>query len=91
MMGKFKKTYTHVHRVEDIWVYLHIDEDITRLYHNRLILQEIMDLDLADILDDMEDDEDILEPIYISQNIVDTPLPPIQWSQKECVPIRERF
>lgn len=78
MKDKLKKSYSHVLKVEDIWIDCRT-KDIRKLDYCRLSLDQIINLHLADILEDMEDKDSILDLAYESNNIIETPLPPIQW------------
>lgn len=91
MKDKIKRTFAHVHRLEDIWVDLHIEEDIRKMDYNSLTLEQIVDLDLTKILEGMVDDKKILDLEYIEQRVVEAPLPVVQWSQKECTSIFDIF
>lgn len=64
MKDKIKRPFTQVHHVEDVWIDLCTDKDIRRMDYNRLTLEQIVDLDLADIPQGMVDDEEVLDPIY---------------------------
>lgn len=90
MISKIK-SYVHVHRLEDVWADCKSDEDVRRMDYSHLTLDEIENLDFARIPNTMEDTSDIVDLVYYEQKIVDTPLPPIQWSKKESKSISKRF
>lgn len=50
-----------------------------------------MDCNIEDIFYDMEDDEDVTDPTYISQKIVDMPLPPINGHRKSVFQSKKYF
>lgn len=77
MKDKIKRAFTHMHRIEDVWIDLHIEEDIRRMNFSRLTLEQILNFDLTDILEEIEDDEEIVDSIYEQQKIAETPLSPI--------------
>lgn len=58
---------------------------------SRLTLEQIENLDLAKIPMTMEDTNDIIDPVYYEKNIVDSSLPPLQWSKKQSKPITQRI
>lgn len=89
--NKLKKSYTHAHWVEDIWIDCRIEEDIRRLDYCCLILEQIENQNIIDIPQDLGDDRVFLDPAYENNKVVDSPLPLIQWSQKENTLIRTRF
>lgn len=57
---------------------------------NRLTLEQIENLDLEKIPMTMEDTDNIIDPIYYEKKIVDSSLPPVQWSKKERKSITKR-
>lgn len=91
MKDKLKRSYTHVHMIEDIWTECRNDEDVRKSDFSRLTFEQIKNFELANILEDMQEEDDIVDPAYVGKKIADIPLPPIQWSQKEMISIRERF
>lgn len=91
MKNKIKKSYTHVHQIEDVWIDCRTEEDIKKLDYCHLIVEQIENLDLANIPKDLEDDGDILDPMYEKNKVVRSHLPLIQCSQKENISIRARF
>lgn len=91
MKDKIKRAFTHVHRLEDIWVDLRSKEDVRKMDYSKLTLEQIVDLDLTKIPKGMVDDEKTLDPKYTEQRVVEAPLPSVQWSQKECTSIFDRF
>lgn len=42
-------------------------------------------------MDDLKDDGNVLDLAYIDNKVSSTPLPLIQWSQKVCTSIKDRF
>lgn len=91
MKNKIKKSYAHVHQIEDVWIDCRIEEDIQSLDYFRLIVEKIENFNLANIPKNLEEDGDILDPMYKKNKVVRSPLPLIQWSQKENTSIRVRF
>ena len=59
-----KRTFTHVHFMEDVWIDLRSETNVTRMDYCRLTLQQIIDLDLVPILEGVEDDDMILDLEY---------------------------
>ena len=59
-----KRLFTHVHRIEDIWIDLHTELDIMRMDYCRLTLHHIIDLNMLEIPSNLqiEDDGNILDP-----------------------------
>lgn len=51
----------------------------------------MVNLNLIDVHDDLVDDGNILDPVYESKKIANTPLSFIQWSHKEAISIRAKF
>lgn len=76
-----------MHRLEDVWADCRDEEEVIKLDFS----QQIENLDLARIPDTMEDIDDVIHPRYYESNIVNTPLPAIQWLQKENKSISARF
>lgn len=62
-----------------------------RMDFSHLTLEKIENLDFAKILMTMEDTDDIVDPTYFEWKIVDSPLPSIQWSEKENKSITQRI
>lgn len=91
MKNKFKNNYTNVHRIEDVWIYCRIEEDIQRMDYCCLTVEQIENFYLVEVLKDLEEDRDILDPTYEKDNIIGLPLPLIQWSKKENTSLRARF
>lgn len=56
-----------------------------------MTVEQIENFGIVDVSDDLEEDGDILDPLYENNEVSSTPLPLIKWSQKECIFIRERF
>lgn len=54
-------------------------------------MDQIREFDLTNILEDFEDDGNVLDLAYVDNKVSSTILPLIQWSQKECTSIRDRF
>lgn len=82
MKNKIHRNCVYVHRLEDVWANCG-DEDVRRLDFKCLTHEQIENLDLAKIPDIWEvTTDDIVDPIYFKNNIANTPLPLIQWSQK---------
>lgn len=84
MKDKIKWVFTHVHHIEDIWVDLPTEDEIRRMDYNELTLEHIIDLNLTKVQEGMMDDAEILDPKYVQQRVADIPIPPTQWSHKEC-------
>lgn len=91
MKNKLKKSYTHVHQVEDVWIDCRIEEHIKRLDYCHLSVEKIENLNLVGILEDLKDDVDILDTTYEKNKVGGSPLPLIQWFQKENASIRTKF
>lgn len=91
MKNKLKKSYTHLHRVEDIWICCRTKEVIRSLDYCRLIVDQNENLNLLDMPEDLEDDGIVLDPTYEKNNVADSPLPLIQWYQKVNTSIRAKF
>lgn len=91
MKNKIKKSCTHVHWVEDVWIDCKIEGGIRRLDYCHLTVEKNKNLDLVNIPEDLEDDGNILGPMYEKNKVVDSPFPFIQWSQKENTSIKARF
>jgi len=77
--------------VEDVWADLRTQEEIKKLDYYRLTLSQIEDLKLVDIPEGMADDENIVSPRYVRENVSGSPLPVVLWSKKELTSIRKRF
>lgn len=91
MRNKLKKPYVHVHWIEDVWADCRSDHDVRRLDYCLLTVEQIENFGLADVPDDLEEDSDILDPLYKNNRVYSTPLPLIQWSQKEQISIKVCF
>lgn len=91
MRNKLKKAYVHVHRIEDIWTDQRTEQDIKKLDYCQLTLDQIQEFNLVDILDDLEEDGNVIDLTYVENKVSSTPLPLIQWSNKESTSIKDRF
>lgn len=75
MNNKLKRSYTHGHMIEYIWIECRSGKDIKKLDYCHLTKEHIIDINLADVPEDLHDDGDILEPVYEANKIDSTPLP----------------
>ena len=81
MNSQIKRAYTHVHRIEDIWIDMRTELDIMKTDYCRLTFQQIIGLNMLEIPPDfqVEDDGNILDPKF-HQVDFDKMCPfPIQW------------
>lgn len=61
--------------IEDIWVDCITKEDIRKLDYYHHTKDQIINLNLANLPDDLVDDGNVLDPIYETTKISNTPLP----------------
>ena len=66
MNSQIKRAFTHVHRIEDVWIDMQTELDIMKMDYYRLTLQQISDLNMLENPFDfqIEDDGNILDPEY---------------------------
>ena len=91
--SQIKKAYTHVHRIEDIWIDMRTELDIMKMDYCKLILQQIIDLNMLEIPPNfqVEDDGNILDPEFHQAGFNRMCPFPIQWQQKEGTSMLDRF
>lgn len=77
MKEKIKKTFIHVHRIEDIWADLRTEKEIRKMDYCRLTAEQIVDLNLMNMPQGMIDDGNVLDPEFVNQNVDEAPLPSI--------------
>ena len=72
MHSKIKRAFTHVRRIEDIWIDLHTEMDIMKIDYCRITLQQIIDLNIVEIPPSFQikDDGNILDPEYHQAGVV---------------------
>lgn len=76
MRNKIKNNYTHIHRIEYVWVDCCTKEDVQRMDYYHLTVEQIENVDLANVPKDLEENGDILDPKYEINKVVGLPLPP---------------
>lgn len=64
MKDKIKRAFKHVHQIEDVWIDLHTKEDVRIMEYRKITLVKIVDLNLVDIPKGMEEDDEVVDPIY---------------------------
>lgn len=79
------------HTWEDVWVDCRSEHDSRKLDYCHLTVEQIENFGLVDVPGDLEEDDDILDPMFEKKKVSSTPLPLIQWSQKECTSIKACF
>ncbi|XP_057862524.1 uncharacterized protein LOC131070880 [Cryptomeria japonica] len=62
MKEKIKKSFVHVHCIEDIWVDLRTEMEVLKMDYCRLTVEQVIDLNLVDISQGMIDNGDVLDP-----------------------------
>lgn len=77
-----------MHWIEDVQADCRSEHDVRKFDYSWLTVEQIEDFGLADVPEDLEENSDILDPMYEKNKVSSTPLPLIQWSQKECTSIR---
>lgn len=88
--AQLEKNYAHLPALEDFWANCRDEFEVRRRSYSRLTLHQMKDYLAKDIEGLLDDDGDVLLPMYTRNQIEDQPLPQVNWANKESLSVEER-